>query len=40
MKRLILICVLCALILPALEAQSESIGAKVGSSCGTETELG
>jgi len=30
MKRLILICVLCALILPALEAQSESIGAKVG----------
>ena len=30
MKRLILICVLCALILPALEAQSVSIGAKVG----------
>ncbi len=30
MKRLILICVLCALILPVASAQSVSIGAKIG----------
>ena len=30
MKRLILICILCALILPAASAQSVSIGAKAG----------